>query len=92
MGGCEDERTINWVKWEAVCKPIENGDLGIRNLMMFNYASLGKWEWKVINERKGIWFEALVNTYGMVNGSLNLGLNGASIWWKDICSLDIGGG
>ncbi|XP_058764714.1 uncharacterized protein LOC131638187 [Vicia villosa] len=65
---------------------------GIRNLRKFNLALLGKWEWKVVNERKGIWFEAIVNRYGMINGVLRSGPNGASIWWKDICNLNIGGG
>ncbi|CAI8605074.1 unnamed protein product [Vicia faba] len=45
----------------VVARPIENGGLGIRNLKKFNTTMLRKWEWKVVNERRGIWFEALAN-------------------------------
>jgi hypothetical protein len=27
-GGCEDERKINWVKWEKVYRPLEEGGWG----------------------------------------------------------------
>ncbi|XP_058767576.1 uncharacterized protein LOC131641289 [Vicia villosa] len=58
--------------------------------LAINSALLGKWEWKVINERNGIWFDALANSYGICNGVLSPSLNGASIWWRDIRNLDIG--
>lgn len=50
--GYEVERKINWVKWEKLCRPIEEGGLGIMNLRVFNTTLLGKWEWKVNKERR----------------------------------------
>lgn len=47
MGGGEIERKINWVKWDKVCRPIEDGRLGIRRLGLFNSALLGKWNGKL---------------------------------------------
>lgn len=31
-GGIKDERKFNWVKWDRIFKPINEGDLGIRIL------------------------------------------------------------
>jgi hypothetical protein len=33
------------MSWFMVCIPILEGGLGIRNLMLFNCALLGKWLW-----------------------------------------------
>jgi hypothetical protein len=46
-GGCEDERKINWVKWEKVCRPLEEGGLGLKNLKVLNLALLSKWKSKI---------------------------------------------
>ncbi|XP_058774729.1 uncharacterized protein LOC131649001 [Vicia villosa] len=88
-GGSEIERKINWVSWEKVCRPIEAGGLGIRNLGLFNTALLGKWKWKIRAGKKGIWFSALENRYGSNVEALRSGNNGSSRWWKDICDLNL---
>jgi hypothetical protein len=40
------------VSWSKVCNPISEGRLGIRNLVMFNQALLGKWLWHYGFERE----------------------------------------
>jgi hypothetical protein len=89
-GGCEDERKFNWVSWDKVCRPLEEGGLGIRDLRIFNLALLGKWEWKIRTERRGIWYRTLLNRYGLNDEVIRLGVRGSSSWWNDICQLDIG--
>jgi hypothetical protein len=42
-GGMGEEFKYHLVSWEKVCTPILNGGLGIRNLVLFNRALLGKW-------------------------------------------------
>jgi hypothetical protein len=41
--GIGDEFKYHLVSWFKVCNPISEGGLGIRNLVKFNRALLGKW-------------------------------------------------
>ena len=36
MGSKERCEKSIWIKWDVVCSPIERGDLGIKNLEVFN--------------------------------------------------------
>ncbi len=50
MGG---EFRYHLISWDRVCTPIHCGGLGIRNLVTFNQALLGKWLWRCATERGG---------------------------------------
>lgn len=63
--GNSEKRKITWVRWEVVCKPREEGGLGIKNLDWFNLALLGKWRWTVLKEENGLWKQILVSRYGV---------------------------
>jgi len=63
-GWGKEKRPISWVSWEDVCKPKEEGDLGIMDIQKFNYALLAKWRWRFVSEEKGRWKELLVSKYG----------------------------
>jgi len=54
-------RSISWVRWENVCKPHEEGGLGIRDIGSFNYALLAKWKWRMMSDEKGKWKDILVS-------------------------------
>ena len=43
MGGLADEFKYHLVKWDFVYQPIDEGGLGVRRLVAFNIALLGKW-------------------------------------------------
>jgi hypothetical protein len=51
-GGLGDEFKYHLVSWSKVCSPVSVGGLGIRNLLMFNHALLGKWLWRYGSERE----------------------------------------
>jgi hypothetical protein len=52
-GGPGEEFKYHLVSWAKVCTPISKGGLGIRNLVLFNRALLGKWLWRFGRERDG---------------------------------------
>jgi hypothetical protein len=50
LGGMGDEFKFHLVNWSKVCMNTEAGELGVRNLIQFNRALLGKWLWRFANE------------------------------------------
>jgi hypothetical protein len=49
-------------KWNVICRPIDQGGLGIEVLEIKNLCLLSKWLDKLINQ-EGIWQELLHNKY-----------------------------
>ena len=93
------------VKWDIVCSSKVKGGLGIRSLLNFNKALLGKWNWRFAMEENLVWRNIISLKYGMedggwfsntLRGSYGVGL------WKDIgkeviqirqnCSIEVGNG
>ena len=63
-GGCEDNRKIAWINWESICTPKEEGGLGVRRVGAFNLSLLGKWCWRMLLEKDGLWYRVLKARYG----------------------------
>lgn len=45
--GTSPQKKIHLVDWESICKPKEEGGLGIRPLRKMNQALPGKWLWRI---------------------------------------------
>ncbi|KAL8508020.1 hypothetical protein ACS0TY_018544 [Phlomoides rotata] len=91
-GGDDENKKIHWVKWEEVCKKREDGGLGIRELSKFNWALVGKWVWRLLNQKGRLWNRILSSRYGelervMVRRSSRVGVFKGSLWWRDMCKL-----
>jgi hypothetical protein len=54
-------------------KFLEDGGLGVRQLKEFNIALLGKWCWRLLVDRGGLWYRVLVARYGEEAGRLGAG-------------------
>jgi hypothetical protein len=65
-----------------LCK--ENGGLGVRRLREFNIALLGKWCWRMLVDREGLWYRVLVARYGEERGRLCEAGRKGSTWWREI--------
>lgn len=66
--------SIDWGYLDAVmckvCLQKEHCGLGVRQLREFNLALLGKWCWKLLVDRGGLWYMVLVARYGEEAGRL----------------------
>jgi hypothetical protein len=49
-------------KWDIVCRPKDQGGLGVEDLELKNKSLLSKWLFKLMNE-EGVWQELLFNKY-----------------------------
>ena len=56
------KRKYRLTKWNLVCRPKDQGGLGISVLEVQNKCLLSKWLYKILNE-EGVWKELLVNKY-----------------------------
>jgi len=72
-GGGEVVRKIAWVHWDTVCLPKSEGGLGVRRLREFNVALLGKWCWRMLVDKEGLWYRVLKARYGEEGGRLKEG-------------------
>ncbi|CAJ2662251.1 unnamed protein product [Trifolium pratense] len=91
-GGCEDSRKISWVSWKSICLRKEFGGLGVKQLREFNLALLGKWCWRMLMDREGLWFRVLAARYGVEGGGLRVGGRSRSVWWREIARIREGDG
>jgi hypothetical protein len=83
-GSTEDVDKFHLVKWEVVCSPFSSGGLGIKNLIKFNEALLGKWLWRFGTEREALWRKVVVTKYGILAGgwmsNIPTGPHGVGLW------------
>jgi hypothetical protein len=92
-GGLSRKNKTCWVKWDDICKPKEEGGLGVRDLRLVNISLLTKWRWKLLCVENDVWKDVVVAKYGSGSrGNFQPGLGvastSASRWWVDICNLD----
>jgi hypothetical protein len=86
-----------------VCTPLDQGGLGIRELLPFTKAFLGKWLWRFGVEDSNLWRHVVAVKYGVEGGGWHTkairGSHGCSLWkgimvgWDDFSAhilFDVG--
>jgi hypothetical protein len=97
-GGVNGRNKLSWVKWKVVCKEKKKGGLGVRDLEVVNISLLLKWRWRLVSiEGPTLWKEVPVAKYGnYILNNVNLSCEPtpyyASLWWKDVCNIELGVG
>jgi len=90
--GLGESKPICWVSWKDVCRPREQGGLGLREIRKFNHALLAKWRWRCISQEEGRWKEILVSKYGLEPGNAQTPVKLQSWWWRDLSKVCKEGG
>jgi hypothetical protein len=67
-GGMGDEKKLHLVSWNQVCRPVRAGGLGIRNMLKFIKALLGKWLRRYATESDALWHKVIKEKYGEQDG------------------------
>ncbi|GKU94304.1 hypothetical protein SLEP1_g7819 [Rubroshorea leprosula] len=68
-GGGENNRKINWVCWENVCRSKLEGGLGVKDLRKFNLVLLGKWWSRLAEGEEGLLYRVIREKYGSKGGN-----------------------
>ena len=68
------------------------GGLGVRRLREFNLSLLGKWCWRMLVEKEGLWYRVLKARYDEEGGPLREGGSHCSTWWRSVCRVREGVG
>ncbi|KEH20213.1 hypothetical protein MTR_8g069860 [Medicago truncatula] len=89
-------RKIFWIKWDTICLKKKDGGLGVKRLREFNISLLGKWVWRVLEERESLWNVVLQVKYGVVGGRglldnivRKVGDGRSTMFWEDPWLLDV---
>ncbi|GAU37824.1 hypothetical protein TSUD_63860 [Trifolium subterraneum] len=83
----EEIRKSSWISWKTICLRKEYGGFGVRKLREFNNALLGKWCWRMMVDRGGLWFRVLAARYGEERGCVSAGGRSESSWWREIVRI-----
>ncbi|XP_058724719.1 uncharacterized protein LOC131596153 [Vicia villosa] len=91
--GVEGDRGICWVSWRNVCRPKEEGGLGIRDVNNMNISLLMKWKWRICNEENAVWSNLLIHRYKNPVVKMFVNDKGVissrdSIWWRDLILIN----
>uniref|UniRef100_A0A2N9EPP1 Reverse transcriptase zinc-binding domain-containing protein n=1 Tax=Fagus sylvatica TaxID=28930 RepID=A0A2N9EPP1_FAGSY len=83
-GGLGDVAKYHLVSWDKVCSPITYSGLGVKNLILFNKALLGKWLWRFGTEEDHLWRRVIAAKYGLEWGGWQSkpcrGSHGCGLW------------
>jgi hypothetical protein len=61
--GAEDKFRYHMAKFDMVCRPKDEGGLGIINTKIMNDCLLVKWIWKIYQQPDELWFKILKAKY-----------------------------
>ncbi|KAA3483070.1 reverse transcriptase [Gossypium australe] len=75
------------LSWKTLCHPKGMGGIGLRNMILFNIALIGRQVWRLINNKKSLCFKVLSSKYfpdGNIFNSKKV--NRASFTWSSIAT------
>lgn len=82
--GAEEKIRYHMAKFEMVCRPKDQGGLGIINTKIMNDCLLVKWIWKIHLEPETLWFKILKAKYMRSGGFFGSKASGSSQFWQGL--------
>ena len=87
-GWNSEGKKIHWVAWNRVCRPVEKGGLGYKDVQKFNFALLAKWKCRLRTGEEGAWRDVIESKYGNWRKMKDSMVERKSChWWKNLCSI-----
>jgi len=71
---------------------VDRGGLRVQRLGEFNLSLLGKWCWRLLSDKEGLWYRVLKARYGEMGGRIQEGGRNTSSWWWMLCHVREGVG
>ena len=65
---------------------------GVRRIREFNLSLLGKWRWRLKEEKGCLWYRVLYARYGEKRCTISEGGRVALVWWKNLINIRSGEG
>ncbi|CAK8572471.1 unnamed protein product [Lathyrus sativus] len=89
LSGSKEKRDMAWVSKKSICKPKEEGEISIKDIVLFNRPLISKWLWRFIKEMDAIWVGSLEERYGnfvrrLMFKDVPSTKSQESLWWKDL--------
>ena len=86
-GNKNNQNSMHWLKWSKVCKDVDDGGMGFKDIISFNKAMLSKQLWRIISNPKSLVSNTLQSLYfPEVNINEAPVLKKASPIWKSLQS------
>jgi hypothetical protein len=84
--GIGDKRKFHWVNWPEVCRPKDQGGLGIINTRLLNIALMTKWIWRLFDpdEHTSLWYKLLQAKYFNTDNIFAASNQGGSQFWRSL--------
>ena len=75
------------VSWPDICKPKDQGGLGILSSRRMNIALLTRWLWRIDNGEGGLWLTIIRNKYLRGQPLAFCQRTGGSQFWQSVIQL-----
>ena len=79
-----DKQKYHMVRWSEICKPREQGGLGIMSSKRMNIALLTKWLWRIANGEGGLWLHIIQHKYLRGQPLAFYQWSGGTLFWQSI--------
>ncbi|KAE8804952.1 ABC transporter G family member 37 [Hordeum vulgare] len=85
--GDGDKQKYHMVRWSKICKPRDQGGLGIMSSKCMNISLLTHWIWRISRGEGGLWLHIIQNKYLRTQLLAFCERSGGSQFWKSLIQL-----